>query len=44
MVCAIKSFENIDEDNTEEWLQTDACELGIQHKRQILSKVLQNNR
>jgi hypothetical protein len=31
MVCAIRSFENIDEDN-EEWLQSDVCELGFQHK------------
>jgi hypothetical protein len=23
--------ETVDEDNTEEWLQSDACELGFQH-------------
>jgi hypothetical protein len=27
----MRSFENIDEDNIEEWLQSDACELGFQH-------------
>jgi hypothetical protein len=26
-----KSFENVSEDNIEEWLQSDACELGFQH-------------
>jgi hypothetical protein len=31
MVGAIRSFENIDEDNVEERLQSDACELGFQH-------------
>jgi hypothetical protein len=31
MVCAVRSFENTDEDNIEEWLQTDAYELGFQH-------------
>jgi hypothetical protein len=30
-VCAMRSFENIDEDNVEEWLQSDTCELGFQH-------------
>jgi hypothetical protein len=31
MVCATRSFENFNEDNIEEWLQCDACELGFQH-------------
>jgi hypothetical protein len=31
MVDAMRSFENIDEDNVEEWLQSVACELGFQH-------------
>jgi hypothetical protein len=31
MVCVIRSFENVNEDNTEEWLQTGACELSFQH-------------
>jgi hypothetical protein len=31
MVCAMRSFVNIDEGNFEEWLQSDACELGFQH-------------
>jgi hypothetical protein len=26
MVCAMRSFENVDE-----WLQSDVCELGFQH-------------
>jgi hypothetical protein len=26
MVCAMRSFENVDKDNIEEWLQSDACE------------------
>jgi hypothetical protein len=26
-----ESIENIDEDNVEEWLQSDACELDFQH-------------
>jgi hypothetical protein len=30
MMCAMRSFE-IDEDNTEEWLQSDACEADSQH-------------
>jgi hypothetical protein len=30
MICAMKSFQNTDEDN-KEWLQSDACELGFQH-------------
>jgi hypothetical protein len=37
MVHAVRSSENVTEDNIEEWLQTDACELGFQqaHDRQI---------
>jgi hypothetical protein len=31
MVCVMKNFENIDKDNVEEWLQSDACERGFQH-------------
>jgi hypothetical protein len=31
MVCAVRSFENSNEDNVEEWLQSDACEVGFQH-------------
>jgi hypothetical protein len=31
MVCATRSSENVAEDNVEEWLQSDACELGFQH-------------
>jgi hypothetical protein len=30
----MRSFENIDEDNTEEWLQSDVCEVGFQHMTQ----------
>jgi hypothetical protein len=28
MVCAMRSFKTVNEDNVEEWLQSDACELG----------------
>jgi hypothetical protein len=28
MVFAMRSFENNDEDNNKEWLQSDVCELG----------------
>jgi hypothetical protein len=31
-VYGIKSFENINKDN-EEWLQSDACEVGFQHMK-----------
>jgi hypothetical protein len=31
MVCAMRSSENVDEDNVEEWIQSDACELGFQN-------------
>jgi hypothetical protein len=31
MVCAMKSFENVNKGNVEEWLQSDACEPGFQH-------------
>lgn len=31
MVCAIRSFENVNEGNTEEWLQSDVYALGFQH-------------
>jgi hypothetical protein len=31
IVCYV-AFENTEEDNTEEWLQCDACELSFQHK------------
>jgi hypothetical protein len=42
MVCAMRSFENINKDNVEELLQSDACEVGFQHMtdRQTLSKLL----
>jgi hypothetical protein len=40
----MRSFENIDEDNVEEWPQSDACEVGFQHMRQTLSMRLQNRR
>jgi hypothetical protein len=38
MVCAMRSFENINKDN-KEWLQSDECEVGCQHMtdRQTLS-------
>jgi hypothetical protein len=31
MVCAMRSFENTNKNNTEEWLQSDACESDFQH-------------
>jgi hypothetical protein len=31
MLCAMRSSENVSEDNIEEWLQSDACELSLQH-------------
>jgi hypothetical protein len=31
MVSAMRSFENVDKNNVEEWLQSDVCELGFQH-------------
>jgi hypothetical protein len=31
MVCPLRSFENVDKDNDEEWLQSDACELDFWH-------------
>jgi hypothetical protein len=37
MVCATRSFENIDEDNVEEQLQSEACELGFQHMTDIVN-------
>lgn len=30
MVCAVRSFENVNKNNTEEWLQNSMCELGFQ--------------
>jgi hypothetical protein len=30
MVYVNEKFENIDEDNVEEWLQSDVCEMGFQ--------------
>jgi hypothetical protein len=27
----MRSSENVDEDNAEEWIQSDACELGFQN-------------
>jgi hypothetical protein len=30
MVCAMRSFENINKNNDEEWLDSDACEVGFQ--------------
>jgi hypothetical protein len=29
-VSAVRSFENVDENNTE-WLQSEVCKLGFQH-------------
>jgi hypothetical protein len=31
MACAMRSFENVNEDNVEEWLKSDVCELGFQY-------------
>jgi hypothetical protein len=31
MVYAMKSFKNVSKDPTEEWLQSDACDLSFQH-------------
>jgi hypothetical protein len=31
IVCAMRSFENVDKANIEEWLQSDMCELFFQH-------------
>jgi hypothetical protein len=30
MVCAMRSFKNVNEDN-KEWLESDVCELGFHH-------------
>jgi hypothetical protein len=38
MVCAMRSFENIDVYN-EEWLKSDVCELGFQHTDRVNSTV-----
>jgi hypothetical protein len=35
MVCAMIRFENVNKYNAEEWLQSDACELGFQHMTDI---------
>jgi hypothetical protein len=42
IVYVMRSFEDIDEDNIEEWLQSDVCEVGFQHMtdRQTLSMLL----
>jgi hypothetical protein len=37
MVCDMKSYENTDEDNIEEWLQSDGCQLGFQHMTYIIN-------
>jgi hypothetical protein len=31
MVLAMRSFENVNKDNAEEWLKSDMCELGFQY-------------
>jgi hypothetical protein len=31
MVCAVRNFVNINEDNIKEWLHSNAWELGFQH-------------
>jgi hypothetical protein len=35
MVCSKKHFANIDVSNTEEWLQSDTCELDFQNMTYI---------
>jgi hypothetical protein len=34
-VCAVRSSENADEDNIEEWIQSKACELVFCHMSDI---------
>lgn len=41
---AMKRFENVDEINFEEWLQSDASEPGFHHMTWTLSVTLQNKR
>jgi hypothetical protein len=31
MVHAMRSYENVRRGNAKEWLQSNACELGVQH-------------
>jgi hypothetical protein len=33
LVCVMRDFENIDENNADKWLQSDVYELGFQHDR-----------
>jgi hypothetical protein len=45
MVGAMRSLENVDETNTEEWLQSDACEPGLQDMMHMdIINALQNKR
>jgi hypothetical protein len=37
IVCAMRSFENINKDNVEEWLQSDACDLCFQHMTETVN-------
>jgi hypothetical protein len=39
MVCSVRSSQNVDEENVEEWLQRDECEI---RQSQTLSTLLQN--
>jgi hypothetical protein len=40
MVRAMKSFENVYKHNIEEWLQSDACEVGFQYVTDIVDNVM----
>jgi hypothetical protein len=44
MVCTMRSFENFNEDNIKEWLQSDVCELGFQHMTRTLLMLPRNKR
>jgi hypothetical protein len=33
VLCTVRSFENINKDLVDEWLQSVACKLGLQHMR-----------
>jgi hypothetical protein len=40
----MRSFEKLDEDNIEEWLQGDVCELGFQHMTDTTLLMLPQNK
>lgn len=44
ILCAMRSFKNIGEDNSEEWWKSDVCEVSFQHMTDKVNNAMKQKR